>query len=98
MNLEDLGYNQYFEQKRIQLGYGELLVARVIAEHKEAYIVKDDTGEYLAKITGKQMFEAQTREDYPVVGDWAVIIKPDNEHAVIKGTLPRLTTIKRNHG
>jgi len=98
MNLEDLGYNQYFEEKRIQLGFSDFLVARVIAEHKEAYIVKDDIGEYLAKITGKQMFEAQSREDYPVVGDWVAIMKPDNEHAVIKSILPRLTTIKRNHG
>lgn len=98
MTLEDLGYNQYFEEKRAQLGDGNFLVARVIAEHKEAYTVKDEKGEYLAKITGKQMFEAQSREDYPVVGDWVAIIKPDNEHAVIKSILPRLTTIKRNHG
>lgn len=98
MTLEDLGYNQCFEEKRIQMGFGDLPVARVIAEHREAYIVKDDVGEYLAKITGKQAFEAQTREDYPVVGDWVAIIKPDDEHAVIKGILPRLTVIKRRHG
>ncbi len=48
-------------------------VARVIAEYKGAYKVKNPTSEYLAKITGKQMFNASSREDYPAVGDWVII-------------------------
>jgi len=57
--------------------------------------VKDSTGEYLAKITGKQMFEALSREDYPAVGDWVEIIMADKENAVIQKVLPRKTIIKR---
>jgi len=70
-------------------------VARVTAEYKGAYKVKDSTGEYLAKITGKQMFEALSREDYPAVGDWVEIIMADKENAVIQKVLPRKTIIKR---
>jgi len=98
MNLEDLGYNQYFETSRQQLGWGGFGVARVIAEYKEAYKILNANGEYLAKITGKQMFEAGSREDYPAVGDWVAMTDLGNAQAVIHGVLPRATIIKRKSG
>jgi ribosome biogenesis GTPase len=55
------------------------------------------SGEYLAKITGKQMFNALSIEDYPAVGDWVVISEADRERAVIHGVLPRRTMIKRKY-
>src|SRR3989344_6209149 len=73
-------------------------VARVISEFKGAYWVKDLDGEYLAKVTGKQMFEASSRLDFPAVGDWVTITKPDDDHAVINDILPRSTIIKRKYG
>ncbi|MFA5291266.1 MAG: ribosome small subunit-dependent GTPase A, partial [Candidatus Paceibacterota bacterium] len=73
----------------------EITMARVIAGYKGAYKVKNSTGEYLAKITGKQMFEALSKEDYPAVGDWVEIVMADKENAVIQKILPRKTIIKR---
>ncbi len=70
-------------------------IARVICEYKGAYKVKADAEEFLAKITGKQMFEALSREDYPAVGDWVVIEELPQHQAVIKEILPRKTIIKR---
>ncbi|HNY98032.1 MAG TPA: GTPase RsgA, partial [Candidatus Pacearchaeota archaeon] len=98
MTLGDLGYNQFFEANRQRLGLGSFAVARVIAEFKEAYRIKNESGEYLAKITGKQMFEALSREDYPAIGDWVVMSDLGNQQAVINGILPRLTIIKRRSG
>jgi ribosome biogenesis GTPase len=95
MKIEYLGYDDFFETGRRQLGLGEFLVARVIAEYKGMYKVKDADGEYLAKVTGKQMFTALSREDYPAVGDWVAISKTDKEQVVIRGILPRRTIIKR---
>ncbi len=95
MNIEDLGYNEFFKSNRKKLGLENFLVARVIAEHKGIYKVKNTAGEYLAKITGKQMFNAQSREDFPAVGDWVAISMLDKERAVIEGILPRKTIIKR---
>lgn len=95
MTLEDLGCNSTFQAARQQLGLEDSPLARVIAEFKGAYRVKDPEGEYLAKVTGKQMFEASSREDYPAVGDWAVIEKLDHANAVIRGLLPRQTAIRR---
>lgn len=76
----------------------DLNVARVIFESKGAYKVKNEKGEFLAKVTGKQMFEAQSREDYPAVGDWVAIEELNDEQAVIKAVLPRQTILKRKFG
>jgi len=97
ISLEDLGYSEFFESSRKALTAGNNAVARVIAEYKEAYRVKDTTGEYLAKITGKQMFKAVSREDYPAVGDWVAISKPDAALVVIQSVLPRKTILKRKY-
>lgn len=61
ITLEDLGYGEFFENHRKLLSLEDFLVARVIAEHKGAYKVKNENGEYLAKITGKQIFNAKSR-------------------------------------
>lgn len=95
---KNLGWDDFFETKRVELGLVGFSVARVIAEHKGAYKVKNISGEFLAKITGKQFFQAKSREDYPAVGDWVAITELDNNHAVIEAILPRKSTIKRRFG
>ena len=97
IKLEDLGYDDFFDLKWKSLGLKNCTVARVIAEHKEVYCIKNASGEYLAKITGKQMFNAQKREDYPAVGDWVVISELDKEKAVIHLILPRKTILKKKY-
>jgi len=97
ISLEDLGFNAFFESNLRALGLDSNSVARIIAEYKEAYRVKDVTCEYLVKITGKQMFRALSREDYPAVGDWVTITKLDTERAVINNVLPRKTILKRKY-
>lgn len=93
--MESLGYGDFFETGRQKMGFGAFAVGRVIAEYKELYRVKNLNGEFLAKITGKQMFNARSRQDYPAVGDWVAIAEINSEQAVIEGILPRKTTIKR---
>lgn len=98
MENEDLGYNIFFESNRHKLGLDKFSVARVIFESRGAYKIKNTNEEYFAKITGKQMFEASGREDYPAVGDWVAIKELGNGQAVIQSILPRKTLIKRSHG
>jgi ribosome biogenesis GTPase len=97
INLENLGYNDFFESGRKELKLTEYPIARVIAEYKEVYKVRDADGEYLAKITGKQRFMATKREDYPAVGDWIVVEKLSEGNAVIRGILPRKTILKKKY-
>jgi len=95
IKIEDLGYNEFFESNRNKLKLDCFSIARVTVEYKGAYKVRNAKGEYLAKITGKQMFSASSREDYPAVGDWVAITELNKEQAVIQGKLPRRTMIKR---
>lgn len=90
---EDLGYSAFFESDKLKLN--KFSVARVIAEHKGVYKIINSNGEYFAKVTGKRMFNASSREDYPTVGDWVAITELNSEQAVIQEILPRKTIIKK---
>jgi ribosome biogenesis GTPase len=97
ITIQDLGYGPFFESNRIGMGLDEFRVARVISEHKEAYMVKNESGEYLARVTGNQIFNASSRENYPAVGDWIAITELNKEQAVIQALLPRKTVMKRKY-
>ncbi|KKR37128.1 MAG: hypothetical protein UW46_C0005G0035 [Candidatus Yanofskybacteria bacterium GW2011_GWF1_44_227] len=97
IELEHLGYDDFFESEWQSLALPQCIVARVVAEHKEAYKVKTAKKEYLAKITGKQIFDATKREDYPAVGDWVAIAEADEERAIIYKILPRRTILKKKY-
>jgi len=97
IKLEDLGYDTFFESSWNDWDLTGHLVARVIAEYKEAYRVKGVNGEYLAKITGKQVFNTTKREDYPAVGDWVAITEVGKERAVIHKILPRKTILRKKY-
>lgn len=98
MKIKDLGYDDFFETGREQLKSSDSPIARVTAEYRGSYKVKNDDGEYLAKITGNRMFNASSREDYPAVGDFVTITDLNEEQAVIHEILPRKTLIKRSYG
>lgn len=98
LKIEDLGYADSFEADRVKLGLGDFEVARVIAEHRESYRVKNVNGEFLAKVTGKDIFRNLSRENFPAVGDWVAISELDSEKAVIHGILKRATVIRRKYG
>ncbi|NTV22485.1 MAG: ribosome small subunit-dependent GTPase A [Candidatus Yonathbacteria bacterium] len=97
-HLDQLGYSSFFEEGRRALGWGDVSVARVISESRGMYRVKNAEGEYTATITGKRMFDASSREDYPAVGDWVAIEMAGADRAVIRGILPRRTVLKRVYG
>jgi ribosome biogenesis GTPase / thiamine phosphate phosphatase len=96
-NLRDLGYTDFFEAARVNSGLTEYPVARVLAEYREAYQVKSADGEFFAKITGKQMFTAQKRVDYPAVGDWVAITELAAGKAVIRGILTRKSILQKKY-
>lgn len=95
MTLDELGYDDYFEAHRQRLGLREHPAARVIAEYKESYTVKTADGEFPAKVTGKRMFSAKSREDFPAVGDWTAVSMADAGSAVIHEVLPRKSILRR---
>ncbi len=95
MKLENLGYNKTFEEYRQANNLGSFEVGRVILEHKERYIVKTETQEYDAEIIGNLRFSAESRADFPAVGDWVAISPYDDDKALIHAVFPRFSIIER---
>jgi len=95
MILENLGYNRKLDKFIQDNKLEEFETGRIISEHKERYIVKTKKAEYEAEITGNMRFTAQSREDFPAVGDWVVMKSYDHDFAIIHRILPRSSIIRR---
>ncbi len=95
MKLEDLGYYKKPEEFRIGNNPDSFEIGRVVAEHKERYIVKTTIGEFESEITGNLRFTAKSRMDFPAVGDWVALTTYESGFAVIHQVLPRFSIIKR---
>jgi ribosome biogenesis GTPase len=95
MKPENLGYNPRLEKFRNEQNLQSFEVGRVIAEHKERYVVKTSGGEFEAEITGNMRFTARGREDFPAVGDWVALTVFDAELAIIHKIYPRFSVISR---
>ncbi|MFO7656271.1 MAG: ribosome small subunit-dependent GTPase A [Bacteroidales bacterium] len=95
MKLEDLGFNEKLEKLRFDNNLNNFEIGRVISEHKERYIVKNERGEFEAEITGNLRFTAKSREDFPAVGDWVALTIFDPDFSIIHKILPRFSIISR---
>lgn len=103
MKLEDLGYSERLEERRQAYDREHGLMqdrsatepGRIIAEHKERYIVATGGGEVEAEITGHMRFAATGRADFPAVGDWVLVTVYDTDFAIIHSILPRSSILQR---
>jgi ribosome biogenesis GTPase len=97
-SLEQLGWNGTFAEVMAPFYKQGLVPARVIAEHRGLYRIAGTAGEMPAEVTGRLMFQAEERLDYPVVGDWvATAVYDQGERAVIRSILPRASVLARKH-
>jgi ribosome biogenesis GTPase / thiamine phosphate phosphatase len=95
-NLLNLGWDKWFEDEFASHAGEGLEPARVIAEHKERYIVAAAAGEMPAEITGKIQFSAASPADFPKTGDWvAAQVFKGEDKAIIHAVLPRRTCFSR---
>lgn len=95
MILAALGYTDVLESYRTEKKLTNFHIARVITEHKERYIVKNETGDFEAELIGNLRFTATDRSDFPAVGDWVAISEYDTNKALIHHVFPRTSIIER---
>ena len=95
MKLEELGYKKSFNEFRKEQNLSGFEIGRIVSEHKERYVIKTESGEFDAEITGNMRFTARNREDFPAVGDWVACSSYDSGLAIIHSILPRFSIIKR---
>ena len=96
MNLSDLGYGPWFQEKREQLQRPDCSVARITRVDRERYLVRNELTEVQAESTGKLLFNVESSQDLPCVGDWVLVqYVNDGELAIIHDLLPRKTFLRR---
>lgn len=95
MTLYDLGYNNSFKAFREENNLDSFEVGRVILEHKERYVVKTASQEYDAELIGNLRYTAESRSDFPAVGDWVAFSEFDEAKALIHAVYPRSSVLKR---
>lgn len=96
INLTVLGWNEDLEKEfAVYKDFCE--AGRVAVEYKGLYKVYCESREVLAAVSGKMMYSAAERGDYPAVGDWVVLDRSASEEdrAVIRGILTRKSKFSR---
>ena len=96
MNLTELGWNTFFERHFEQFKRQGLEPGRVAREHKQRYVVYSDRAELVAEVSGKIRHGANSRGEFPAVGDWvALSVRPQERRATISALLPRKNSFSR---
>jgi len=96
MTLEALGWNERLSSAFEVHAVAGLVPARVSLEHTHIYRVIAEAGEMLARVSGRLRHLAETRAEFPAVGDWVAIDPPgDDGDARIRAILPRSSRFSR---
>lgn len=96
MKLTTLGFDQWFQEKENEARRPDCTVARVIAVHRDSYLVRNENNEVLAEAAGSFVYSAESGIDLPSVGDWALVQYHNADtFAIIHGLLPRKSFLRR---
>lgn len=95
MTIYELGYNDNIDKYRNSNNLDSFEIGRVISEHKERYIVKNEKCEFDSELIGNMRFTAESRYDLPAVGDWVAFAEYDDGKALIHAVYPRVSVIER---
>lgn len=93
--MKELGYNENLEKYRTEQNLDSFEIGRVILEHKERYVIKTPEHELDAELIGNLRFVAESRYDFPAVGDWVAFSEYDDNKALIHAIYPRNSIIER---
>jgi len=95
MNLSDLGFYSDLTACLTDNNLSDFAIGRVTQEHRERYIVSNGDNNYDAEISGNLRFSANSRADFPAVGDWVTMSIYDSDQAIIHKVLPRKSVLAR---
>jgi len=96
MNLRELGFDPWFEGQAPAFGQDGCGFARVSAVDRGSYLVRNESGEVPAELSGKLSYETERPADLPCVGDWVTAQYHNQGTAVIiHRVFPRKTFLRR---
>lgn len=94
--IEALGFEKWFQDNVDPADLDSFDIARVIAAHKESYIIHNGEKDVFAELIGKMLFSAASPIDFPAVGDWVLATFHDKgTFSTIHNLLPRKSLLKR---
>ncbi len=96
MDLSDIGFDRWFQQKRDEFKKPQLSIARVTRVDRDRYLVRNEKSETQAEITGNLLFSTESNQNLPCVGDWVLVqYYNDDTFAIIHDVLPRKSFLRR---
>ncbi|MCE9501973.1 MAG: ribosome small subunit-dependent GTPase A [Leptospira sp.] len=96
--LYSLGFNERLEAEANKYNKIDLLPGRVFSENKNYFNVMTEKGEIISELSGKFLFNTESKSDFPSVGDWVLISPYDNDRkGIIHILLPRKSWISRKN-
>jgi ribosome biogenesis GTPase / thiamine phosphate phosphatase len=96
MELANLGFDRWFQEKHEELQRPDCVVARVTRVDRDRYLVMNEQNEVQAEPTGKLLFSVGSAQDLPCVGDWVLVqYYNDGTLAIIHELFPRKTFLRR---
>jgi len=96
MELADLGFDRWFQTKQAAIQRPECSVARITRVDRDRFLVRNEEDEVQAEAAGKLLFGADSGQDLPCVGDWALVqYYNDGQLAIIHDLFPRKTFLRR---
>lgn len=97
MTIEQLGWGPAFAEPFQQYADAGLAAARVVIEHRGAYVLQGDE-ELWGEMSGRLRHAARSPVDRPAVGDWVAHDRPDgaSDRVQIQAVLPRTSAFVRH--
>jgi ribosome biogenesis GTPase len=96
MDLEILGWNDFYKSHYGSYNNKACIPARIARVHRNLFIVLSERGQMEAQIAGKLRHDTYYKSGLPVIGDWVVIKVPHkSDRAIIKTILPRKSSFSR---
>jgi len=96
MKLRDFGFDQWFEAHATEFRQEGCGFARVSAVDRGSYLIKNESREVPAELSGKLSYQIENSIDLPCVGDWVTAQYYNNDtEAIIHRVFPRKTFLRR---
>jgi ribosome biogenesis GTPase len=95
MNLQQLGFDDWFADQAEKLLQPGQSVARVVAVDRNAYMLRDAQQETPAELSGRLRYAIDAEEELPCVGDWVCTQPASADLAIIHSVLPRKSCLRR---
>lgn len=95
MDLQALGYDDWFASHASTMIQEGQSVARVMTVDRGAFLVRDENGDTTAELSGKFRIAIESSSELPCVGDWVCVDHALSRLAIIHAVLPRKSFLRR---